>query len=151
MGWSALNTFVQPSPKRSLGQTTDEEKGYKVGANTGPTIPYFSRYQTHCKFTDDEHIEQRESSERIFINPHRRFASRGDSGAVVWDASGQIFVLLMGGQTPQQTNGGYCLVTPIENVFRDIKSVSKGAITNIRVATPLQVPGRDYYDFLIGV
>jgi hypothetical protein len=44
-----------------------------------------------------------------------------------------VLGLLFRGRQPTQTEQGYTFVTPIEDVFQDIKDKSKGKILDIRV------------------
>jgi hypothetical protein len=53
---------------------------------------------------------------------------------VVFNERGEAVGLLFSGQKPDQTRAGYGLVTPIEDVFADIKACAKGHIEDIRIA-----------------
>ncbi len=64
-----------------------------------------------------------------------RFADQGNSGSILFDEAGRAVGLLFSGMSPQQTGkAGCCLMTPIEDVFKDIKAYSKGQIVDIRIA-----------------
>lgn len=80
----------------------------------------------------------RYSAEYIFCGapacPTRSFAEqRGGAGAVVYDRKGGILGLVAAGQVPQQSKQGYPIVTPIEDIFEDIKKRSRGEVQAIRV------------------
>lgn len=60
-------------------------------------------------------------------------ASKGDWGSVVFNGDGAAVGLLCRGHTAQQAKGSYAYVTPIEDVFEDIKAFSSKQITDIRI------------------
>ncbi|KAK1762459.1 hypothetical protein QBC33DRAFT_551924 [Phialemonium atrogriseum] len=131
-----------PEGEGSLGELTPEDLVYKVGASTGATVGVFSKVKNDCSVAEDRYVGRGFSEEYVFIgrcnanvNSDVRFADIGDSGAVVFDKRGRALGVVFTGQTPQQAGSdGYCFVTPIEDVFRDIKEFSKGDITDIRIA-----------------
>ena len=64
-----------------------------------------------------------------------KFCAPGDSGSVVWDIRGCVVGLIFRGiRVTNSDDEGFGYVTPIEDVFKDIKDFSKGQITDIRVA-----------------
>ncbi|KAH7276173.1 hypothetical protein B0J15DRAFT_558323 [Fusarium solani] len=117
---------------------------WKVGPTSGPTTGTFNEYKVECTIKDDVHaagIPRSYFEEFITVDNDRsgqgqsgRFCGPGDPGSVVFDARGQAIGLLFGGQVPSQT-AGYGLVTPIEDVFEDIKASSKGRVEDIRIAS----------------
>lgn len=113
----------------------EELVGYKQGAATGPTVGMLSLGKTYCRTPGQP---GRYSTEYIFCGapayPTRSFAEQwGDAGAVVYDRKGGILGLVVSGQVPQQSKQGYTIVTPIEDIFEDIKTMSKGEVEAIRV------------------
>jgi len=129
----------QPSP---AGLRALEHGGnvYKVGASTRFTIGSFNCIKSDILITEAKHVTGR-SEEFVFVasvagdNWDCRLATLGDSGSVVWDKEGQAVGLLFRGQQPQQTQGHpLAYVTPIEDVFADIKEFSNGKIHEIRIA-----------------
>ncbi|KAL6355808.1 hypothetical protein LRP88_09391 [Fusarium phalaenopsidis] len=117
---------------------------WKVGATSGPTNGTFNKYKVKCTIKDHVHVADTPrcySKEFVVIGNEissqgqsGRLCGPGDSGSVVFDARGQAIGLLFGGQVPSQT-AGYGLVTPIKDVFEDIKACSEGQIEDIRIAT----------------
>lgn len=133
------NSLRQP-PQAGLRGFKHGQKAYKVGASTGLTIGEFNRLKSGVTLADRKHVT-RKSDEFAFLASAEteegddRFSAVGDSGSVVWNKQGQAVGLLFSGQKPQQTERGtITYVTPIEDVFEDIKAFSKGAITDIRIA-----------------
>jgi hypothetical protein len=116
----------------------DELLGYKQGAATGSTVGKLSVVKTFCSIEEEKHLgSRRYSIEYIFCGaqatPTRSFTGQGDAGAVVYDQEGRILGIVFRGQMPQQSKQGYTMVTPIEDVFEDIKTMSKGEVEDIRV------------------
>ncbi|KEZ41083.1 hypothetical protein SAPIO_CDS7139 [Scedosporium apiospermum] len=135
------NGTLRPQLDASLWKMRCGQKVFKVGARTNATVGYYSRYKPKCTLDHDKYMKVKPSSEHVIIGhlfgdgSPQAFADNGDSGAVVFDTFGQMVGLLLTGQAPQGTRGqGYALVTPIEEVFEDIKAMSNGEITDIRVS-----------------
>ncbi|KPM38379.1 hypothetical protein AK830_g8194 [Neonectria ditissima] len=132
---STFGALLLPQSGVSLKTMTAGTKVFKVGAATQMSIGSYSRYKTDCKISEDGYMNIGISSEFVVIGRGNiEFANHGDSGAVVFDEEGRAVGLLFSGQTPQQAEGGYALVTPIEDVFDHIKKLSKQRITHIRIA-----------------
>jgi hypothetical protein len=53
---------------------------------------------------------------------------------VVFDEGGRAVGLVFRGLMAQQAANSYTFITPIEDVFADIRAFSKGGITDIRIA-----------------
>jgi len=120
---------------------------FKNGASTTCTMGYLSKIKTDCVISEEKYMSKGDSVPRRSLSSLRsrefvvkaevrragRFGNRGDSGAIVWDAQGRAVGVLFTGQQPQGTEEGYCLVTPIEDVFEDIKDRSRGNILDIRI------------------
>lgn len=153
--WAAyygLDSWPQPSTfggslKPQFRSIHDLRNGYRVfkhGSSTMWTVGVFNRIKPDCSITDEKYmpgrtVEQRRSTEYMFTSEVGRtdekpFGARGDSGAVVWDEHGRALGLLFTGQQPHQTKTGYCLVTPIEDVFDSIMKMSGGKIVDVRIA-----------------
>jgi hypothetical protein len=121
---------------------------YKVGATTEATIGKFSQMKANVKISEDQHLLSGNSEEFCYIQGGTLkekyggfpFALLGDSGSVVWDKEGRAAGLLYRGQRPQKTGQTFHYVTPIHDVFEDIKKFSGGAIKEIRIAEP--APGK---------
>ncbi|KAM0562358.1 hypothetical protein ACHAPJ_002047 [Fusarium lateritium] len=112
-------------------------KGWKVGATTGATVGEFHDFRPSVRMSDGKN--KKLSSSELYVLHSRLNRSTatpvsGDSGAVVFDHNGGILGLIVGTQRPICVEKEYSFVTPIEHVFEDIKSSSKGEITDIRVA-----------------
>ncbi|KAK0717295.1 hypothetical protein B0T26DRAFT_829066 [Lasiosphaeria miniovina] len=120
----------------------DKVSGFKMGASTRYTAGELSWVQTTCTITEDKYVagrslEDRRSTEFVFapvqLDPKIRFGNRGDSGAVVFDKLGRVMGLVFTGERPHQCDAGYIMVTPIEDVFADIKEFSRGQVEDIRI------------------
>ncbi|KAK7403238.1 hypothetical protein QQX98_011010 [Neonectria punicea] len=130
-----FGALLQPQAGVSLKTMSAGTKVFKVGARTQASVGTYSNYKPNCWIADDKYMKRGVSSEVLVMGLGKEeFANRGDSGAVVFDEQGRVIGLLFSGQKPQQTNSGYALVTPIEDVFQDIKNFSNQAITDIRIA-----------------
>jgi hypothetical protein len=120
---------------------------FKNGASTTCTQGNLSKLKTDCVISEEkymsegDHVPRRSESslksrEFVVVSHVRRvgrFGDRGDSGAVVWDKEGRVIGMLFTGQQPHGTEDGYSLVTPIEDIFEDIKDMLGGNIIDIRI------------------
>ncbi|EEU44453.1 uncharacterized protein NECHADRAFT_85007 [Fusarium vanettenii 77-13-4] len=139
-----------PHPSRLLKDMALGTSVWKVGATSGPSHGVYSEYKVKCTLKDDAHVTaikvdgrtvtvSKYSEQFVIIGNNRpgevegRFCGPGDSGAVVFNAQGEAVGFLFSGQTPDQTRAGYGLVTPIEEVFADIKGCAKDQIEDIRI------------------
>jgi hypothetical protein len=117
---------------------------WKLGTASKLTAGKFSHFKNDVKLTEESHMPQRVSKEYCFVYTNRpkdpAFPNHGDSGSVVFDDKGCIVGLLFRGQVLNQAalgGTGVTYVTPIEDVFLDIKKFTRGTeceITHIRVA-----------------
>ena len=105
---------------------------YKIGASTKCTVGKSVGFET-VKIAEEKYmgqpLKERESREHAFVGTRTGkypFCNPGDSGAVVWDADGRAVGLAFRGQPVQQSQGHFAYVTPIEDVFKSIKEMSKG-------------------------
>lgn len=138
---------IRDHVKDGTFDSSKELLGYKRGATTGFTVGKLSVLKTDCTIIEEKHLglgtresparPSRYSTEYIFCGaeaaPIRSFAEQGDSGAAVYDQEGRILGIVFRGQMPQQSRQGYAMVTPIEDVFEDIKKLSEGKVEDIRV------------------
>ncbi|KAG9508200.1 hypothetical protein J7337_001763 [Fusarium musae] len=117
---------------------------WKLGTTTKLTAGQFSEFKNDVQLSEESHMSQALSNEYCFVYNNivnqGPFSGHGDSGAVTFDEKGCIVGLLFRGQVPKQVNPGtrgLTYVTPIEDVFLDIKKFTKGTkceIIDIRVA-----------------
>ncbi|KAM7217607.1 hypothetical protein V8F06_006991 [Rhypophila decipiens] len=107
----------------------------KIGASTAETIGHLTGgIKSTVRIAEDAYLEgQRFSSEYTIIGLKQSvpsyhnsapFGLNGDRGAVVWDWNGCLLGLLFASVRPQCTDDGLSFVTPIEDVFEEIKRVS---------------------------
>ncbi|KAK3339843.1 hypothetical protein B0T25DRAFT_618478 [Lasiosphaeria hispida] len=138
-------TLEQP-PAHGLRSIPNGGLIFKVGAATGATGGMFSTIKPRVHFKEDAHVEPwMKSRHRPYLSNEfmyiglpevgwRWLAKQGDSGSVVFDTQGKAAGLLFRGHTAQQATSSYAYITPIEDVFADIKAFSKGEITDICIA-----------------
>jgi len=133
---------VEPGKASSLHHSVlGAQRGYKVGASTKCTLGVLSMIKPDCAVREDKYISNRTNYERnseefVFFSEGRRtmiFANRGDSGAIVWDPLGRPLGLLFTGKQPHECDTRYSLVTPIKDVFDDIKTFSRGVIEEVQI------------------
>ena len=138
----AFNVPLKHSTFYSIRDMKSGDLVYKYGVATGYTSGTYHRYKVDCRIRHDKYMGMRPSGEFLFV-PHETleiggtplFASNGDSGSVVFNRLGYVIGLLFTGQKPKEsTDTGYALITPIEDVFADIKKFADGAITDIRIS-----------------
>ncbi|KAK3362336.1 hypothetical protein B0T25DRAFT_467549 [Lasiosphaeria hispida] len=124
---------------RGLSQ---QEPVFKVGATTVATMGKFSTMKSDVNIAEDRHLVAGLSEEFSYVQGGNlvegpgdaSFATKGDSGSVVWDKEGRAVGLLFTGQVPQGAEKETLVyVTPIHNVFEDIKRFSGGGIKEIRI------------------
>ncbi len=109
---------------------------YKTGSSTGPTVGVFSRIKSDVTIKDDAHLALPVSEEFVYIGEPEteRLANSGDSGSVVFDKQGRAVGLLFRGHKAPSALNQFAYITPIEDVFEDIKRFSDGQVTDIRIA-----------------
>lgn len=139
------NGSLQQPTERGLRGLAQTENIFKVGATTGASIGIFDSMKGGVKFPEDRHVmgDNINSEEFAYIQDgnlndeyalRQAFVNKGDSGSVVWDREGHLAGLLFSGQAPHQAGKTLMYVTPIHDVFEDIKAFSQGNISDIRVA-----------------
>lgn len=127
-----------PSPKATLTLTKQDTLMFKMGARSGPTAAQYSKCKGCLGISESTYIsDNRKTDEHYFVPCQPResenelsLAVSGDSGAVVYDDEGKVVGLLFRGLAPQQISKGsdkfpYTYVTPIEDVFADIKAFTE--------------------------
>jgi len=141
----AMGNLKQP-PALGLRSLKNAAPVFKLGTTTGPTAGLFSQLKGKVKIREDAHVETyMESKDRPYLsdefqylgfpNPAEHWvAKRGDSGAAVFDGNGAAVGLLFRGHMANEAQSSYAYITPIEDVFADIKAFSKQQITDIRIA-----------------
>ena len=140
---SACGVSLKGPSTRPLCDMKCGELVFKVGARSGITAGYYSNESpfTIGKSQVAPCTTSTPSSEHI-IRPHPTlsggneavFVKPGDSGSVVFNEFGEILGLICWGK-PNDFKGyewpGY--LTPIEDVFKDMKEISEGVVTDIRI------------------
>jgi hypothetical protein len=137
-----MGKSLQQPPMNGLLSTQSGQDVFKVGASTGPTAGELLKVKSHVSVQHDRHVnnemggETYYSNEFMFIgNPRSAYlAYHGDSGSVAFDEEGRAVGLVFRGLMAQQAANSYTFITPIEDVFADIRAFSKGGITDIRIA-----------------
>jgi hypothetical protein len=138
----ATGKNLQQPPVAGSSFIPGGEMIFKKGASTGPTSGRFSRLKTDVTLKDDAHLEavmgtdKYHSREFLFVGcPGTEWlAKTGDSGSVVFNEEGRAVGLLFRGHKAQQGPDTWAYITPIQDIFADIKDFSKGGITDIRIA-----------------
>jgi hypothetical protein len=139
---AVCGSSLRQPPGEGLRSTLNGAPVFKLGTSSGPTSGTFSKVQVGVAFKDDAHLEAVMGPEnyrcREFMyieDPASTWLSkRGDPGSVVFDEEGRALGLLSRGHRPQQAVNQCLYITPIEDIFDDIKKFSKGGITDIRIA-----------------
>ena len=141
----AKGSLKQP-PTHGLRSIKNAAPIFKVGTSTGPTAGLFSELKSKVSCVEDAHVlPYMVSKHRPYLSDEFLYlgfpdpaefwlAKKGDSGSVVFDGDGAAVGLLFRGHMAQQAMGSYAYITPIEDVFEDIKAFSKKQITDIRIA-----------------
>lgn len=135
-----IRTMTSPNQHETVPQIADaQSRVFKIGGRTGLATAYFNCYKTDVKMPEwDKYIDGATLSEEYMFFPQsdgRAPALKGDSGAVVYNNRGAVVGLVFSGQKPHNAQQSYMYVTPIQEIFDDIKRLSNGKIADIRVAT----------------
>jgi len=155
-----LSSSMHSKPERKrIDAIKNGDVVYNIGSSTGPTGGRFQQFaKVLVSVAEDRHVQEyitvtnanaetkTEGSERSYLSTEyifygmgmgregSRVAKRGDSGSVAFDADGNALGLVFGaGQANFATNGGHAFITPIEDVFEDIKAYSNHKIVDIRI------------------
>ncbi|KAK3364269.1 hypothetical protein B0T25DRAFT_493064 [Lasiosphaeria hispida] len=141
----ARGILKQP-PTHGLRSIPNGGSIFKVGTTTGATGGLFSQIKPRVRFVEDAHVKPyMKSQHRPYLSNEFMYiglpepgepwlAKKGDSGSVVFDTEGRAVGLLFRGHMAQQATSSYAYITPIEDVFADIKAFSNSQITDIRIA-----------------
>ncbi|KAK3364312.1 hypothetical protein B0T25DRAFT_493098 [Lasiosphaeria hispida] len=141
----ARGNLKQP-PDHGLRSLANADLVFKVGTTTGATSGMFSHIKSKVKFEEDRHVQEyMKGQHRPYLSDEflhvaypgadkNWFSKKGDSGSVVFDMDGRAVALLFSGQMALDALNSWSFVTPIEDVFNDIKAFSKQEITDIRIA-----------------
>ncbi|KAK3358076.1 hypothetical protein B0T25DRAFT_451417 [Lasiosphaeria hispida] len=131
-------------PSNGLRSLKNGDHLFKLGTTTGATAGSFSQLKPMVRLAKDRHVQAfLKARDRPYLSDEFQFfghtsknwvAKEGDSGSVVFDDEGRAVGLLFGGQMVQNAACSYAYVTPIEDVFADIRLFSNGQITEIRIA-----------------
>lgn len=108
---------------------------WKMGAVTGPTAGTFNGLYTHCGIREAKYVSEEGTMEYVIdargIAP-TPLGAQGDSGSVVYCEDAAAAGLLFRGMPDENAGVHMTIITPIEEVFEDIKALT-GA-TAVRVA-----------------
>ena len=106
---------------------------FKFGAKTGPTAADYSEFRAVTKYANDKHLQAPPSLEYVFHGRYGPFSTPGDSGSAVFNTHGLLAgILFTGPVSHQASKGGYGYVTPIEDIFQDIKAFT--GVFDVRLA-----------------
>lgn len=124
-------------PESALATMAKGSRVWKMGAITGPTFGVYDGFRVHHGLAGhSKYLELPASNEHKFVpsaGPRSNLAGPGDSGAVAYDRDGHAMALIFRGIEAAGTKAqGFTIVTPIEDVFNDIKDLT-GAV-DVRVA-----------------
>ncbi|KZZ93827.1 hypothetical protein AAL_05543 [Moelleriella libera RCEF 2490] len=131
--------WLQPCSTIKAGELPYDMDLYKNGAASGTTRGrWLGTYQSIVALPHDSHLNGAISSEfMVFGEPKdSEFAKPGDSGAVVFTDNGEAIGLVFTGSRPHQTKAAYTYVTPLADIFADIRArVGKalGKKVNVRL------------------
>lgn len=145
MGPNESRALLKDPPKKGgIKEVKNGDVVYKIGSTTGPTGGRFSIPKMDVSLSEDRHVQefmakkQRSylSKEYIFFGMGKGnniLAKKGDSGSVVFDKHGNAIGLLFRGCQANLEADSYAFITPIEDVFADIKAYSGNKILDIRI------------------
>jgi hypothetical protein len=140
--FETTGTDIQQPPVGGASSITNGQLLFKKGASTGLTAGNFSQIRSKVTLGDDAHLEAIMGTDKYHSDelqcigsPSTEWlAQNGDSGSIVFDSKGRAVGLLFRGHIALQAANSWAYITPIEDVFADIKDFSKGGITDIRIA-----------------
>ena len=149
----AMGKSLKQPPAHGLCRSTKNgEFLYKKGSSTGPTVGVFSVVKSEVAMTDDAHLGNvanytRLSQEFVYIGEPTAddlaHNVHGDSGSVVFNEEGRAVGLLLRGQKAHSTINRWAYVTPMEDIFADIKEFFQGQATDIRIAEDSEEDGEE--------
>lgn len=106
----------------------------KVGAMSGKTAGLVSNYKSDVRMWAEAGDFERSTECCVITGSEQDMAQRGDSGSVAYNTRGELVGLVFSGPSHPTCATRYAFVTPIEDIFEHVKQLSKGQITDIRVA-----------------
>lgn len=127
----------QPA-SRTLADMERGELVFKCGARTGPTAGRYSYVETRGKLKTYGATNSCLPFSQYIIEPcplkmtgvESCFGNVGDSGSVVYNSSGEVLGLLRGVKSMARAG----CVTAIEDMFDNIKALTGGVVTDIRIS-----------------
>ncbi|KAK0648469.1 hypothetical protein B0T16DRAFT_455946 [Cercophora newfieldiana] len=120
--------FKQPSPK---GIFCNYWNYLGYGGVSGVSVGKSYRAKADIKLLDDG---QPMSEEYVFVLQESQYHD-GDGGSVVVDEDATVIGMLFGYRRDPQGGGtSFACITPMQDVFDDIKTFSDGFVTDIRIA-----------------
>lgn len=131
-GQDGRNRLRDAQPAASISKMEENTSVWKMGATTGPTCGRYTGYHQFASLREARYVDAGpDTYEFCFEPPEGRMvpglAASGDSGAVVYNTDGVAVGLVFTGLNPNKAKKGqslYTLVTPIEEVFEDIKQMT---------------------------
>ncbi|KAK0644634.1 hypothetical protein B0T16DRAFT_418009 [Cercophora newfieldiana] len=138
--------LLRQPPDTGLKEVLQGSYVFKKGAISGISAGKYSKTAANVTVHEDPHIAKGLptplSTELAFVHQGTvnhgyasLFARNGDSGSIVWDEDGRALGLVFTGQKVTGANKHKLVyITPLEEVFDDIKKLSGGRITHIRIA-----------------
>ncbi|KAK0725662.1 hypothetical protein B0H67DRAFT_551171 [Lasiosphaeris hirsuta] len=138
--------LLRQPPDTGLKEVLQESYVFKKGAISGVSAGKYSKTPADVAVHEDLHIakglQTPLSTELGYVHQgtvnqgHASlFARNGDSGSIVWDEEGRALGLVFTGQKVTGAKKHKLVyVTPLDEVFDDIKKFSGGRTTHIRIA-----------------
>ena len=138
--WEGCDVPLKQNPCRSVRNLKPGDVVYWRGARTGCSVGVFHKFKSMVWSGNEKNMNLEPSEEYTVISYGRgdddNFTCYGNTGAAVWNASGEVLGLFSLSKPPNLACGqGYALITPIEDVLADIKAFSGREITGIRKIT----------------
>ncbi|RSL66738.1 hypothetical protein CEP54_003574 [Fusarium duplospermum] len=131
-------TLLKSEPG-SLKDIKPNETVWKVGSTTGPTAGVLSpNFRPVSTLLDDEYMGDHTSVESVVIGHPQAgttgdgvFALPGDSGGIVFNKEGAAVGLVFTGQRPSFSKQGVSYVTPLDDVFDDMMTMTQSSSSQI--------------------
>ena len=138
--------LLRQPPDTGLKEVRQGSYFFKKGAISGISAGKYSETPANVAVHEDPHIakglQTPLSTELSYVHHgtvnqghSSLFARNGDSGSIVWDEDGRALGLVFTGQKVTGAKKHKLVyVTPLDEVFDDIKKLSGGRITHVRIA-----------------
>ncbi|KAI8654862.1 hypothetical protein NCS57_01233300 [Fusarium keratoplasticum] len=138
-------TLLKPEPG-SLKDIKPDETIWKVASTTGPTAGVLSPdFKPISTLLDDEYMGDHSSVESVVIGHPQAsttgdgvFALPGDSGGIAFNKEGVAVGLVFTGQRPKQSKQGLSYVTPLDDAFDDMMTMTQSSPSQILEITLAQ-------------